>query len=197
MIKTIPGAEGPILRLSRHRWTYADLQAMGETMERYEIIDGVLYMSPSAHVRRHQQVVTHLLFVLKSWVSARNLGEVFTAPADVVVSPERVVQPDVFFITAERMHIVDAYVDGAPDLIMEVVSPSSVDYDRVTKFDLYEEIGVREYWIVDPQERCIDVFSLNEGRYGTGKRFGPGEEAASVLLPGFTVLVDEVLPSDR
>ena len=193
MIKTIPTDKpGRILRSDRHRWTYADLLKMPETMDRFEIIDEVLYMSPSAHVLRHQRAVGHLFLAFGNWVSEHDLGEVFVAPADVVAAPGRVVQPDLFFITKDRLHIVDAYVDGAPDLTVEVISPSSVDYDRKTKFDLYQEIGVREYWLVDPGDQSVEVFVLRDGRYEQLGRFTSGSPVHSALLEGFSVEVDTI-----
>ena len=102
MIKTIPTDKpGRILRSDRHPWTYADLQKMPETMDRFEIIDEVLYMSPSAHVRRHQRTVGNLHLRFGNWVAEHDLGEVYIAPADVVAAPGRVVQPDLFFIARE------------------------------------------------------------------------------------------------
>lgn len=193
MIKTIPTDKpGRILRSDRHPWTYDDLRKMPETMDRFEIIDEVLYMSPSAHVRRHQDVVGNLYFMFRGWVREHDLGRVYIAPADVVAAPGRVVQPDLFFIAKERLHIVDAYVDGAPDLVVEVISPSSVDYDRTTKFSLYEDIGVQEYWLVDPKDQSVEVFVLRDGRYEQLGRFTPGEQVRSALLEGFTVEVESI-----
>lgn len=193
MIKTIPtNRPGRILRSDRRRWTYDHLREMPETMDRYEIIDGVLHMSPSAHVRRHQEAVGNLYFMLAGWVRDHDLGKVYTAPADVVAAPGRVVQPDLFFVVKDRLHIVDAYVDGVPDLVMEVISPSSIDYDRTTKFDLYEDIGVREYWLVDPEQQSVEVFVLHEARYEPLGYFAVGEQARSALLEGFAVAVDSI-----
>lgn len=193
MIKTFPTDKpGRIFRSDRRRWTYDDLREMPETMDRYEIIDGVLYMSPSAHVLRHQHTVGKLFLAFGNWVAAHDLGEVFVAPADVVASPGKVVQPDLFFIAQDRLHIVDAYVDGAPDLVVEVISPSSVAYDRTTKFDLYQEIRVREYWLVDPDDQSVEVFVLRDGRYEPLGRFTSGEHARSALLEGFSVEVDTI-----
>ena len=193
MIKSVLADQpGRILRLSRRRWTYDDLCEMPETMDRYEIIGGVLYRSPSAHVLRHQRTVGNLFLVFGNWVKEHDLGEVFVAPADVVASPVKVVQPDLFFIAKDRLHIVDAYVDGAPDLAVEVISLSSVEYDRKTKFDLYQEMGVREYWLVDPEDQSVEVFVLREGRYEQLGRFTPGEQVRSVLLEGFSVEVKPI-----
>ncbi len=185
MIKTLPGGRAPVLRSDRERWTYDDLRAMPETHDRYEIIDGVLYTSPSGHVMRHQGAVGNLHFLLRQWVQEHGLGRVFVSPADVVASPERVVQPDVFFVTEGRLDIVGAYVDGAPDLVVEVISPSSEKYDRVNKFDLYERIGVKEYWIVDPDAQEVEVFVLRKDAFEQFGTHGRGGEVRSALLEGF------------
>ena len=191
MIKTLTTEKsGKILRLGRKRWTYDDLCRMPESMDRLEIIDGVLYMSPSAHVLRHQNAVSNLLYELTRWAREHGAGKVFTAPADVVASDIKVVQPDVFFVAADRLDIVGAYVDGAPDLVAEVISPSSITYDRETKFFLYQEIGVREYWLVDPEAQTVEVFALRDGQFQSDVRAGSGETARSTLLNGFEVEVN-------
>lgn len=192
MLKTILPREQPseILRLAKRRWTYDDLREMPESMDRLEIIDGVLYVSPSPNVLRHQGAVSNLLYELKRWAYEHAAGKVFTAPADVVVSETKAVQPDVFFVAADRLGLVGATVAGAPDLVAEIISPSSAQYDRKTKFRLYEEIGVREYWVVDPEEKEVEVFVLREGRFEPDVRAGSGETARSALLDGFEVEVN-------
>lgn len=188
-IKTLPGGRAPILRSDRERWTYDDLRAMPETHDRYEIIDGVLYTSPSGHVMRHQGAVGNLYLMLANWVQEHDLGRVFVSPADVVASPERVVQPDVFFVAKERLGIVGAYVEGAPDFAVEVISPSSEKYDRVHKFDLYERIGVKEYWTADPDACEVEVYALREGAFEPFGTHGMGDEVRSALLEGFVAPV--------
>ncbi|NBC17308.1 MAG: Uma2 family endonuclease [Bacteroidetes bacterium] len=197
MIKSLPGADmktDAIVRLDRRAWTYDDLREMPETMDRYEIIDGTLYMSPSANVWRHQRAAGNLYMMLRHWLDAHDWGEVYFAPADVVMTPDKAVQPDLFVVAKERLDIVDAYVDGVPDLIVEVVSPSSITYDRKTKYNLYEKVGVREYWIVDPEAHTVDVFVRREGRFDLLDTFAAGDTAASVLLDGFSAAVDDIIP---
>lgn len=193
MIKTIPGEQvDPIQRLGTQKWTYEDLSKMPESMEHFEIIDGDLYMSPSAHVMQHQSAVTQLVRYLANWADAHNAGKVFTAPADVVIAPRHVVQPDVFFLATERLHLVDAFVSGPPDLVIEVISPSSVHYDRVVKYGLYEAIGVKEYWLVDPKEQSVEVHVAQGGHFVLQGRFVGSDTFASVVLDGFVLAVAEV-----
>jgi Uma2 family endonuclease len=192
MVKSLPGSGAPPLRLSQRRWTYDDLREMPESMERMEIIGSDLYMSPSPNVIRHQNAVGNLLYALQQWVRANRWGKVLTAPADVVLGADQVVQPDIFGVAQARLSIVGKFVDGPPDFIVEVVSPGSLVYDRETKYRLYERVGIREYWLVYPEDHSVEVFVLRAGRYELLGRYGRGEEAQSEVLSGFTVDVDAV-----
>ncbi len=145
----------------------------------------------------HQFIVGELVTEIKMFLRQHPLGEVFPAPTDVLL-PGRAepVQPDLVFVAAERANIVTRRaVEGAPDLTVEVLSPSNWLDDRRTKFALYAEMGVREYWIVDPDERTIEVFSLHEGRYALIDRFGQGDTLRSGVLPGFELTVEDVFPT--
>ncbi len=143
----------------------------------------------------HQQAVLSFGFLLKLYLHERNLGEVGLAPIDILLpgglaSP---VQPDVVFISRERIAIIhENFVDGAPDLVLEVLSPSNWLTDRRDKFQLYAEAGVREYWVADPKARAIEVFVLRDGAYELLGKFGPGERARSEVLPGFEPAIDEI-----
>jgi Uma2 family endonuclease len=108
------------------------------------------------------------------------------------------VQPDLVFVAAERMDIVtQRAIEGVPDMTVEVLSPSNWLDDRRTKFALYAEIGVREYWIVDPDERTVEVFALQAGRYGLVDRFGVGDTLHSDLLAGFEMDVEDIFPKRK
>ncbi len=180
-------------RARKHRrWTYADLEAMPETTQRIEIIDGDLIMSPSPHAARHQTTVGNIFTLLRAWVRPRKLGRVFIAPADVVLTERRVVQPDVFFVRADRLGIVDAAVRGIPDLVVEVLSPGNARLDRTVKFRLYEDEGVPECWIVEPRTRTVEVFTLTPDGYRKAATAKPGETFSSPLLAGLSVSVDDV-----
>ena len=178
----------------RYRWTYADLEAMPETAQRTEIIDGDLIVSPSPNLIRHQLTVMNLGVMLRTWVRAHKAGRVFVAPADVVLTDRRVVQPDVFFVSTARLHLLGdgAAMRGAPDLVIEVLSPSNARLDRTVKFKVYEEEGVPECWIVDPKKRTVEVFALGDDGYARHAAGGAGETVRSTLLDGFAVLIDDV-----
>ena len=152
-------------------------------------------MSPAPSTNQ-QDVSANLEFAMMNFVRAKKLGKVLHAPTDVrlgeIASP---VQPDILFIRQERLDIIKKdWVEGAPDLIVEILSPSNWLDDRRTKYSVYAQAGVREYWIVDPDKRQIEVFALRGSDYEILGRFGPGEQAASEVLSGFQISVGEVCP---
>jgi Uma2 family endonuclease len=157
-----------------------------ETNRPIELWDGELVMSPSPRPS-HQRLVFNFARQLREFVTRKKHGEVFLSPLDVVLSQRRVVQPDVFFIASDRLHIVQDAIRGVPDLAVEVISEGSWRRDRVDKKGLYEQFGLPEYWIVDPEAETIEVFVLSKGAYRLHSRAEAGEEAASKLLPGFRV----------
>ena len=179
------------------QWTYKDYLRVPDDGWKYEVMKGRLYMTP-APAPHHQRVILRLSTQLMAFVDERKLGEVFIAPLDVIL-PNGLgtpVQPDIFFVAARDAEMVgEKYVQGVPALIVEVLSPSNWLDDRRTKLEIYAEAGVAEYWIVDPRDRTIEVFALNEDRYDLHERFGDGETASSRLLDGFSVAVDEIIPA--
>jgi Uma2 family endonuclease len=170
--------------------TYDDLLATPENGGRYEIIGGELFVSASPAIR-HQRSSRVLLREVDDFVVAGDLGEIFYPPIDVRLSPHNIVVPDLVFVSKERAHIVsDLLIDGAPDLLVEVISPSSKRRDHVRKAALYAMAGVREYWIVDPETKTVDVLRLQNGRY---ERIPIVDGIArSEVLAGFAELQIEV-----
>ena len=179
----------PAVPESRRLYTYAELAAeMPETNQPHELWDGELIMAPAPFFD-HQKTVLRFYRRLDDWVSSGNLGEVIASPIDMVLSPHRAVQPDVAFIAKDRLAIIQGAIMGPADLVAEVVSLGGRNRDRVEKRDLYEQHGVKEYWIIDPEPGTVEVLALVKGRYELVKRSLQGETAASQLLPGFTVSV--------
>jgi Uma2 family endonuclease len=176
-------------------WTYRDYLDLPEDGNQYEIIWGELYMTPAPNTL-HQLILSELGFTLQTFVKTGNLGVVLYAPCDVLLEPGGTpIEPDIMFISNQRLGMITPRnVQGAPDLIIEILSPSNPEHDRHRKYDLYEQHGVAEYWIVDPEARSIEVYGLAEGAYALVGRFGAGETARSNLLKGFTVAVGEVIP---
>jgi Uma2 family endonuclease len=176
-------------------WTYEDYARLPDDGYRYEVIDGELYMSPAPSTL-HQRILLQLVTQFHSFASRSGAGEVLMAPCDVLLAPGVVVQPDLLFIRADRRGIVEPNnVVGAPDLVVEILSPSDVEHDRERKHALYARHGVQEYWIVDPVGRTIEVYGLVGDGYGAPAAAGPGQRACSAVLAGFEVAVDEVLPA--
>ena len=173
---------------SQGYWRYEDYLRLPSDGKRYEIIEAVLYVA-NAPSLEHQFTVSEIHFHLKLFVREQQLGQVFTAPLEVHLSERsRPVQPDVLFIRAERQPPVGAaFLAGAPDLIVEVISPSSIRLDRKTKFDAYEEAGVAEYWIADPKTRSVEVYTLARGEYALHGQYTGDEIVESVLLQGLRV----------
>jgi len=175
------------------RWTFDELVAeLPESNLPAELWDGELMMWACPPVS-HQEIVVRFFEALDNWVTQHHLGETCHAPLDMVLSPRRATQPDVLFISNERLGIIKERIMGAADLVAEVISPGSRRRDRIDKRDLYEQHGVREYWIVDPEAKTVEVLHLEKGTYKLVGRWNPGENAQSRLLKGFEVRVTPLL----
>jgi Uma2 family endonuclease len=187
ILDSIPVAKPP------RRSTYAELcsESPQRSTQPCELWDGELIMTP-APLFRHQKIVYTFHRLLDDFVSARQLGEVVSAPIDVVLSPHRVVQPDVAFIAKERLGIIQGAIMGAPDLVAEVISLGGHIRDRIEKKDLYEQYGVKEYWIIDPEPCTVDVHFLDSSHYELVMRAGDQQTASSRLLSGFQVPLTEL-----
>ncbi|MEK6783056.1 MAG: Uma2 family endonuclease [Bacteroidota bacterium] len=129
-----------------------------------ELIDGIIYMSPSP-VTNHQRIVRKLLNRMSDFVERNNLGEMFVSPFDVYLDEDsNAVQPDVIFVAKENENIVEDHIHGVPDLLIELLSPGNKSHDTVRKKNLYEKFGVKEYWIIDPETKESIGYELE----GTG-----------------------------
>ena len=158
----------------------------------YELIDGELILTPSPG-RAHQGARARLGSQLYSFVREHDMGFVYSVRRDVVLSDTDIVQPDLMFISNERMHIdTEAEVWGGPDLVVEILSPSTAARDRTVKRSLYARNGVNEYWLVDADARTITVMLLGEQGFEPVATYGEGDTLVSPTLPGFSILVDEV-----
>jgi len=154
-----------------------------------ELWDGEIVAPPTPSFF-HQQVIGNFIEQLGVWIRKHCLGKTNIGPLDMVLTPTRATQPDVIFISNERLGIIrDGRVRGAADLVAEVISPESRRRDRIDKRDLYEQHGVREYWLIDPEAQTVEVLHLESGVYQLAGRWHPRERAASRLLKGFEVPV--------
>jgi|SRR5579884_832575 len=169
-----------------HLLTYEDLRDTPEDLNRYEIVNGSLVASP-APPPVHALISIALVRLLGGWVWPRNLGTMLTAPVDVRLAPHQIFEPDLLFIRRERLGIIgEALIEGAPDLVVEILSPSSRGRDLGEKAEIYAEGGVPEYWIVDPDARGITLFALRAGRYEPLPEVDGA--IASAVLPGLVVV---------
>ncbi|MEO0223242.1 MAG: Uma2 family endonuclease [candidate division WOR-3 bacterium] len=169
-------------------WTYEDYLKLDDD-KRYEVIKGRLYEMPAPSLN-HQRIILRLLKIL---LNTENLpGEIFVSPVDVVLGEETVVQPDIVLVLGESKATLKERIFGSPDLIIEVVSPSSYKRDRYEKFRIYEEHKVKEYWMVLPGEKVIEVWCLKEGKYVLHSIAVEKGEVESCVLRGLKVKVEEV-----
>lgn len=178
---------------SRTAFTYEDLLLMPEG-KRYEILEGELMMVP-APGREHQAVLLDLAYLLKAHVDAQGSGKVFVAPFDVILSDTDVLQPDVIYLSAERTdRLHDNGIHGAPDLVVEVLSPGTEKRDRQVKSRIYARYGVRELWLVDPGARRIEILRpVGRGDAFELAGFCEGDrKLESTVLPDLVFMAGEV-----
>ncbi len=179
------------------KWTYDDYARLPEDGKRYEVIRGELYES-AAPRPLHQRVIFRHSYFLEGYLQESKLGTVFVAPIDVIL-PDKLgdpVQPDIVVIRRESLPVVGKLdIRGAPDLVMEALSPSNPSHDVRLKYEIYAEAGVPEYWIIDPRERTAEIHVLRDGSYRLLGSFGEDEVARSELLTGFSVPVNEIIPA--
>jgi Uma2 family endonuclease len=168
--------------------TYDDYVLIPDDGQRHEIIDGEHYVSAAPFIR-HQRLVRKLIQRL-SPVDEQGLGEVFPAPCDLVFSRYDIVQPDLLFISRERLQILtEKNVQGVPDLVIEILSEGTRRLDEEIKFDLYERFGVLEYWILDPVLRTARIYRLKDRRFHLAAELSAesGDVLTSPLLPGLQI----------
>ena len=179
--------------LTQIKVTAAEFLSGPETNKIVELINGEIIVAPSP-VDPHQEAVGSLYITLANQIKS---GKWRVAPMDVYLDETNVVQPDIFWVSDEnpRCYLFDRkYWHGAPDFVIEILSPGTTRQDRDVKYALYEKHGVREYWIVDANELYIEVYVLRDGRFERLNVFGLGEQLTSPVL-GQTLNVDALLKS--
>ena len=176
------------------RFTYADYAELPDD-RRYEIIDGELHEMTAPTVR-HQNLLGNLFVIFKPYVRSRRLGSVYMAPVDVIFAEDAVVQPDLAFVAESRRRIIqDHAIVGAPDLVIEILSPSTAIYDRGRKADLYARYGVAEYWMVDAETETIEIRRLEDAGYGPAEAHASGV-VSTPLIPGLEACLADVFAQD-
>ncbi len=177
---------------TRVKLTYDDLRLFPNDGKRHELIDGEHIMTPAPRTN-HQKASMNLSRLLDTFVRVHNSGHVFAAPFDIVFSDFDVTEPDTVFISRARENILtEDNVRGAPDLVVEILSPSTAEMDRKTKFRLYEKYGVREYWLVSPEAENVQIFALRANGYELLGNFTGEQQVRSEVLSGFACGAEEV-----
>ena len=160
--------------------------------KRCQLLDGELIVAPSP-TSRHQEISFNISFALRQFVDANNLGRVWIAPLDVVLSDHDVAQPDILFVSNGRSSIItEPNIQGAPDLVVEILSPATAQYDRGYKRTLYGRHGVREYWLVDPDAETVEVLTENDEALALGATYRRGETLTSPLLDGLAIPLEQI-----
>ncbi|OIP41327.1 hypothetical protein AUJ95_03490 [Candidatus Desantisbacteria bacterium CG2_30_40_21] len=173
-------------------WTYEDYLTLPNDGKTYQIIGGDLFMT-AAPLIYHQAISRNLAFIIWEFVKDHDIGDVFFSPIDVVFSSTNVVQPDIIYISKERLDIKkEKAIFGAPDLIIEILSPTTLQMDVLLKKVLYQRFGVREYWIVDPKEQKVDVFVLEGGKYEPKGTFFHQDVVEVKMIQGLKVNLTDV-----
>ncbi len=180
-----------VLEKQAKHWTYEEYYQLGDD-QRYEIIEGELLMAPAPDTW-HQNWILELVAILREHVRKYKLGRVFVSPVDVVFDPENTVQPDIVLVTAANARIIQRQaIFGVPDLLVELVSPSSVRRDRYDKKSLYARFGVKEYWIGDPANQALEILTLKEGAYELHCCAEKKGKLTSLVLPGLEFDLSEI-----
>ena len=180
--------------LEKRKYTYEDYLKTPEDT-RYELINGNLIMSPAPRTN-HQIILTELFGELYTFVKRNKLGKVFVSPTDVHFDNETVVEPDILFISKSREKIItEKNIQGAPDLTIEIVSQSSIHRDMVQKKALYEKFGVKEYWLVYPDEELVEIYELKNNKYKHFNTFSKDEALETPIgsgLKGLKINLKEI-----
>ncbi len=177
----------------RVRLTYDDYLLFPNDGKRHEIIDGELAVSPAPSIV-HQTILLRLTVALHQYLTAHPIGRVFFAPVDVILDPQNIVQPDAVFVSLDRQAIItQANLQGAPSLVIEVLSPDSARRDRIEKRYLYERFGVQEYWVVDVDQALVEVYRRQADTLPIVQTLRAQDTLTSPILPAFSLALADLL----
>jgi Uma2 family endonuclease len=185
-------ASDEMMAMIKTKMTAAEYFDLPETTQPTQLLDGELIEMPAPELI-HQDIVLNIAVLLRQ-ITLVTGGKVYVSPVDVHLNDQNVSQPDVLWTAPDSNCKPEGtkYLAGAPDLIVEVLSPSTARYDRTTKFLLYEKHGVHEYWIVDPHRQYLEVWRLEGAEYLLQGSYGVGERFESAVLKGATILLSAV-----
>ncbi|MEO5721612.1 MAG: Uma2 family endonuclease [Chthoniobacterales bacterium] len=166
--------------------TVENYKILPETGPRYQLIEGDLYRAPAPN-RYHQDVSRNLGYILMKYFEDNPIGDLYHAPFDVYLGEYDVFQPDILVVLNERLSILtDAGAEGAPNFVVEILSPKTAQLDRVNKLRVYARTGVQELWIIDPEPKQIEVYLLGQDPTAPQARHGEEAKFTSALFPGLT-----------
>lgn len=178
--------------LRKYPLTYHEYVLFPKDRNRREILEGELFVTPSPKFL-HQKISYRLSLFLGNHIEPHRLGTLLTAPMDVVLSPHNIVQPDLLLIAKGREKIItDDNIRGAPDLIVEIVSPASASEDRIHKHQVYARYAVRHYWIIDPDNRSLEAYQLKGRRYRLVGKYSGADTFQPSLFPGLSLHLAEL-----
>lgn len=172
--------------------TYEDYLELPNDGRRYEILDGDLFVTP-APSSRHQRVSRNLQFVIHQFAGQHSPGEILAAPIDVILAPTTVAQPDLVFVSREHQSIVtERAIEGVPNLVVEILSPTTTKTDRTTKASLYARYGIPHYWIVDADSRTFEAYELSQNAYRLTTSLTGDSTFSPSLFPGLTISLADI-----
>lgn len=172
-------------------FTYDDYRLLPEDGKRYELIEGEFFVSPSP-IPLHQTVLRRLKFALMEQLEHRGHAVIFNAPMDVILDPTNVVQPDLIILSSGRRYMItERAIEGTPDVLVEILSPTSLDRDTYIKRKLYERFRVGEYWVVDPDHGFVTVWRLVDDGYGRRAHY---DRTGTLTCPDFPSLSIPLVP---
>lgn len=176
--------------VAKKNYTYQDYLELPDDGNRYEIIEGELVMPPAPYTI-HQEIKGNIYFEMRKFINETKPGKIYDAPTDVVLSDINVVQPDILFISKENLQIITLKnIKGVPDLIVEIISPSTEYYDLFAKKETYERSGVKEYWLVDPQAQWVEIYLNVNQKFKLHQRLDKEGVLKSKVLTGFEIAME-------
>lgn len=160
----------------------------------YELLKGTL-VRKSSPTLIHQEISGNIFFYFKLYLREKKTGKIYYAPLDVVLDNENAPQPDLVYVSNENSSVLneeELVIVGTPDLVVEILSPGTAKRDRTLKKDIYEEFGVKEYWLVDPNNKTIEVYTLQNSRYTLFSLSDAEDKLKSALLPDLEIPLADI-----
>ncbi len=186
----------PAYLTQRKVFTYQDYLELPEDNDQYQVINGDLVMTPAPYTI-HQRVSINIVDKLIQFLKSNPIGRILYAPVDVVLSETNVFQPDILFVANENSKIItEKNITGAPDLVIEILSPSTGYYDLTEKKDVYAEFGVKEYWIVDLKKQSIEFYTNETKKFKSEQRLETSGILKSRVLDSFEISLQKMFQMD-